>query len=92
MVSPVIIDLPPNKANSDIQSIREEQNEDIFVDDEFVSNLKEIFSCDKQTIITHLQGKHAEDSLFQLQSRLHELVQETFPHYVGSKVIRRKCK
>ena len=91
MASPVIIDLPPNKENTDILSILEEQNEDIFVD-EFVSNLKEIFSCDKQTIITHLEGKHAEDSLFQLQSRLHELVQETFPHYVGSKVIRRKRK
>ncbi len=37
-----------------------------------------------------MREKYAEDSLFQLQSRLHELVQETCSHYVRSKVIRWK--
>ena len=39
-----------------------------------------------------MEDKHTEESLFQRQIKLHKLVQEMFPHYVGSKVIRRKRK
>ena len=66
---------------NDILSILE-QNSKIVV--EFVSTLQNIFSCDKQSIVTHLEDKHTEESLFQLQRKLHELVQETFPYFVGS--------
>ena len=91
---PGAMDLPPNQDTSDTRNdilTTLEQNEENFVTD-FVSNLQNIFSCDKQSIVTHLEDKHTEESLFQLQSKLHELVQQTFPQYVGSKVIRRKRK
>ena len=41
---------------------------------------------------TQMKDKHTEESSFQLQSKLHKLVQEMFSHYVGSKVIRWKCR
>ena len=61
-----------------------EKSEDNFVA-VFLSNLPKIFCYDRRTIVTHLEDKHSEESLFELQNK--QLL-EKFPQYVGSKVIK----
>ena len=68
-----------------------EKSDDNFVA-VFLSNLPKIFCYDRRTIVTHLEDKHSEESLFELQNKLHIQLLEKFPQYVGSKVIKRKRK
>ena len=68
-----------------------EKSEDNFVA-VFLSNLTTIFCYDRRTIVTHLEDKHSEESLFELQNKLHIQLLEKFPQYAGSKVIKRKRK
>ena len=68
-----------------------EKSEDNFVA-VFLSNLPKVFCYDRRTIVTHLEEKHSEESLFELQNKLHIQLLEKFPQYVGSKVIKRKRK
>ena len=68
-----------------------EKSEDNFVA-VFLSNLPTIFCYDRRTIVTHLEDKHSEESLFELQNKLHIQLLEKFPQYAGSKVIKRKRK
>ena len=68
-----------------------EKSEDNFVA-VFLSNFPKIFCYDRRTIVTHLEDKHSEESLFELQNKLHIQLLEKFPQYAGSKVIKRKRK
>ena len=61
-----------------------EKSEDNFVA-VFLSNLPKIFCYDRRTIVTHLEDKHSEENLFELQNKLHIQLLEKFPQYVGSK-------
>ena len=68
-----------------------EKSEDNFMA-VFLTNLPKIFCYDRRTIVTHLEDKHSEESLFEFQNKLHIQLLEKFPQYAGSKVIKRKRK